>query len=89
MSGFTREQLRADPLWRASHGLPLLKPQPAPTFSEPRQVTVRLPGWELPLIGGPDPIPPELTPPPPDPFAIDPTSVTSEQLDAMFKALQK
>lgn len=50
---------------------------------EAPSVPVKIPPWELPLIGD-YPKPPELQPPPADPFAVEPGKATSDDLQAMF-----
>lgn len=64
-------------------------PPPADPFAGVAAVPVKVPGYALPLIGGPDPLPVELQPKPADPFAVDPHNATSADLDAMFAHFKK
>ena len=87
----TREQILADPLWRAVNGLPPL-PRRAPSAvpSVPPPVPVQIPAWNLPLIT-PVERPADVAPAvePFDVLAVDPSTVTPEQLNDMFRALKK
>lgn len=96
MAGLSHQEIALDKL---SRGLiteaqfrlleaKLFPPPPPPPLADPfagvPSVPVQIPGWKLPLIGGPDPLPVALQPKPADPFAVDPGKATADDLAAMF-----